>query len=78
MFTREALLAGDWYRDRLQAKQKCDGQLWQRHVATLDDWLKSHAGDNDDLVIEMQRRRAYAAQQLEQSRSIDGNPSTCR
>ncbi|HET6426436.1 MAG TPA: hypothetical protein VFG20_22275, partial [Planctomycetaceae bacterium] len=69
MFTREALLASNWYRDRLQAKQECDGQLWQRHVATLDDWLKSHVGDNDDLVTEMQRRRAYAAQQLEQSRS---------
>ena len=35
MFTREHLLSSDWYRARLEAKQKVDIALWQRHVDTL-------------------------------------------
>ncbi len=30
-FTREALLASDWYRERLRAKQSIDIALWTRH-----------------------------------------------
>ncbi len=33
LFTREALLAGDWYRERLAARQKREIGLWERHVA---------------------------------------------
>jgi hypothetical protein len=33
LFTREALLASDWYRERLNARQKRDIALWKRHVA---------------------------------------------
>ncbi|HVW08230.1 MAG TPA: hypothetical protein VHC90_06590 [Bryobacteraceae bacterium] len=33
MFTREALLASDWYAERLATKQKRDIALWTRHVA---------------------------------------------
>ena len=36
MFTRESLLAGDWYQQRLQVKQKKDIALWQRRVAALE------------------------------------------
>jgi hypothetical protein len=31
MFTREALLASDWYRERLQIKQQREYALWLRH-----------------------------------------------
>ncbi len=34
MFTREALLASDWYRERLLAKQRRDVALWKRHLAS--------------------------------------------
>jgi hypothetical protein len=77
MFTQEALLASDWYRERLQAKQKSDEQLWQRQAATLDRWLKDHTTDDDDLVTEMQRRRDYAVEQLEQTRSPEFLNSLC-
>ncbi|HEX7860919.1 MAG TPA: hypothetical protein VF773_11365 [Verrucomicrobiae bacterium] len=54
MFTREHLLASDWYRARLEAKQRVDMALWQRHVDTLDHYL--HRGrDVDDeyhMIIE--------------------------
>ena len=37
MFTREALLASDWYRERLQVKQIRDIALWRRHVSALEE-----------------------------------------
>ena len=36
LFTREALLASDWYKQRLEAKQSVDIALWTRHVAALE------------------------------------------
>ena len=33
MFTREALMASDWYAARLAVKQQRDVALWRRHVA---------------------------------------------
>jgi hypothetical protein len=40
LFTRESLLAGDWYAARLAAKQGIDRALWRRHVAYLERFLK--------------------------------------
>ncbi|MEM8734007.1 MAG: hypothetical protein AAGG44_07290, partial [Planctomycetota bacterium] len=31
LFTRESMLASDWYRERLAAKQQSDIQLWTKH-----------------------------------------------
>ena len=39
LFTREQMLASDWYAARLKAKQNNDLRLWQRHVRALDDFL---------------------------------------
>ena len=36
MFTREGLLASDWYAERLAVKQQRDIALWQRHVKSLE------------------------------------------
>ena len=33
MFTRDAMLASDWYQERLRVKQQRDIALWTRHVA---------------------------------------------
>ncbi len=32
MFSRESMLASDWYKDRLEARQKHEIALWTRHV----------------------------------------------
>jgi hypothetical protein len=58
LFTREHLLASDWYAARLRAKQNIDRKLLRRHVEYLDKFQKrpSHAdeavrlGINDRLV----------------------------
>jgi hypothetical protein len=40
MFTREYLMASDWYAVRLAAKQKVDCKLWKRHVEYLNNFLR--------------------------------------
>jgi hypothetical protein len=47
MFTRVSLLASDWYRERLQAKQSRDIALWQRHIKSLEAFRSA----NDDGVF---------------------------
>ena len=44
LFTRESLMASDWYRDRLRTKRDIDGALWQRHQTALETFL-AHATD---------------------------------
>ncbi len=45
LFTREYLLASDWYAARLKAKQSVDRALWKRHIEYLGHFLHkpSHA-----------------------------------
>ena len=40
LFTRESLLASDWYRERLETKQQRDISLWERHRDYLEAYLK--------------------------------------
>ena len=39
LFTRETLLASDWYRARLDAQRTVDAQLWDRQAAYLQRFL---------------------------------------
>jgi hypothetical protein len=53
LFTRDSMLASDWYAARLKAKQNVDRKLWRRHVEYLDRFLKrgSHASEAERLGI---------------------------
>jgi hypothetical protein len=66
LFSREALLASGWYRERLEVKQQRDAQLWQRHVA----YLEAYAGraTHQDLVarFDIRGRLARAKDKLRQ------------
>jgi hypothetical protein len=66
LFTRESLLASDWYAARLAAKQKIDRKLWRRHVEYLEKFLKrsSHADEAERLGIA--NRLAQARKTAEQ------------
>jgi phosphoenolpyruvate carboxykinase (diphosphate) len=46
LFTREHLLASDWYAARLKSKQQADIALWTRHVQTLDKFTADAANAN--------------------------------
>jgi len=60
MFTRENLLASDWYAARLKAKQAIDCKLWQRHIDYLEKFSKraSHADEAARLDIAGRLSRA--------------------
>ena len=46
LFTRENMLASDWYAERLRTKQAVDIKLWQRHVKYLTNFItKPHYAD---------------------------------
>jgi hypothetical protein len=53
LFTRENLLASDWYAARLKAKQKVDRALAKRHVEYLNSFLRkpSHEDVAENLKI---------------------------
>ena len=36
MFTRESMLASEWYAERLRVRQERDVALWKRHVAAVE------------------------------------------
>jgi hypothetical protein len=40
LFTREIVLASDWYAARLAAQQRHDTQLWRAHATYLENFLK--------------------------------------
>jgi hypothetical protein len=40
LFTRESIVASDWYGARLAAKQRHDERLWYRHAVYLENFLK--------------------------------------
>jgi len=60
LFTREAVLASDWYHDRLTRKQLADEAAWKRHIAYLKQFLAraSHHDEAERLGIESRLERA--------------------
>ena len=41
LFTRESLLASDWYAARLEARQRLDTRLWHSHATYLQRFLQN-------------------------------------
>jgi phosphoenolpyruvate carboxykinase (diphosphate) len=64
MFTREHLIASDWYRMRLRTRQVRDISLWQRHVRSLEESLANSVHAKPTWTVELARRRAHAASTL--------------
>nr|WP_305907508.1 hypothetical protein [Methylomarinum sp. Ch1-1]MDP4520268.1 hypothetical protein [Methylomarinum sp. Ch1-1] len=54
LFTRDYLLASDWYQERLEIKQQRDSELWRRHVDYLDRYLTeaSHQKTAEQMAIQ--------------------------
>ena len=63
LFSPDTLLESEWYRRRLESKQRHDLALWRRHIAYLEDFLgsRSHADEAARLDIparlDLARRR---------------------
>jgi hypothetical protein len=65
MFTREALLASDWYQERLAIKQKRDVALWQRHVRSLTEFLTRTGHYEEAQRLGIAGRLEHARSELE-------------
>jgi hypothetical protein len=65
MFTREALLASDWYRERLHVKQARDVALWSRHVAALTAFMNRPEYREEVVRLGIAERLKHAQLELE-------------
>jgi hypothetical protein len=68
MFTLEALMESDWYRERLLTKQQRDIRLWERHRSYLDSYLSDRP--NADTIVKeaVAARQAIVAIELDRLR----------
>ena len=64
MFTRESLLASDWYRERLQVKQSRDIALWQRHLKSLEAFRSANEDGALPDTLNLEDRFSAARTQL--------------
>lgn len=69
LFTRENLLASDWYAARLQAKQAGDRQLWRRHIEYLDKFQKRASHASEAVRLGVPHRLVRARKHLEEVES---------
>jgi hypothetical protein len=69
LFTRESLLASDWYRERLAIKQQRDIALWQRHVKNLTEFLALPSHRDEAARLDIEGRLARAREELERVKS---------
>ncbi|MGJ5815932.1 hypothetical protein [Paludibaculum fermentans] len=61
LFTRESLLASDWYHQRLAVKQQRDVALWTRHVHELEAFLPRAAAQQFDVDARLAEARVQLA-----------------
>lgn len=63
LFTRESVMASDWYQRRLRAKQQRDIHLWSRHARALNDFREA-ASPELARELDTEQRLADASAQL--------------
>lgn len=71
MFTRDYVLASNWYKNRLKNKQNQDILLWERHKQYLIDFLKVAVSLQQDRRLKYENRIAYSDKTLDYLRSDD-------
>jgi hypothetical protein len=71
LFSRSSLLKSEWYEARLAARQRIDTVLWERHVAYLENYLRTASHVNDDFIITIEDRLMEARNELKRIRSSD-------
>ena len=64
LFTRESLLASEWYRERLVTKQRRDIALWERHRDYLEAYLSERANTEPSEIEAIVSRQQRVATEL--------------
>jgi phosphoenolpyruvate carboxykinase (diphosphate) len=65
LFTKQSLLASDWYRERLVTRQQRDLALWERHRDYLEGYLKCSPNAEATIREAIHRRQRIVASQLD-------------
>jgi phosphoenolpyruvate carboxykinase (diphosphate) len=65
MFTKESLLASDWYHKRLKKKQSGDIALWKRHLASLETFMANPKNREEVEQLRLKDRKQLAIKELE-------------
>lgn len=71
MFTREHLLASQWYQARLSAKQQVDIALWQRHVKYVTGRASEFEAHGESPRLDLAESRKLAETELARVQSAD-------
>jgi hypothetical protein len=66
LFTRENMLASDWYAERIAAQQAGDVRLWQRHVHALKSFLAKPNYTDEAVRLGIAARLTKASKKLEE------------
>ncbi len=69
MFTRESLMQSDWYKLRLETKQKRDIVLYQNHIKRLEAFMKKESHLDASREMHLKERLVHAKEELERLRS---------
>lgn len=69
LFTRESLLASEWYRRRLVEQQDRDKHHWQGCIDRLENYLDGLAGQPLRINIDLEKRLQYAKDRLNEAQS---------
>ena len=88
MFSRDYLLASDWYRQRLAVKQQRDIALWQSHLDYLQQFLRDNVNNAVPIsnlqLAERYRLAQHKLQELQDPAylqslfgTLGADPSTC-
>ncbi len=64
LFTRDHLLASDWYRARLSSKQSSDTVMWKRHVEYLASFIAQATSDEIVKRLNLPARLDHARSEL--------------
>lgn len=68
LFTKESLLASDWYRERLLMKQSRDIELWERHRDYLNAYVAAHPNADPAVLAAIADRQKIVATELDRIR----------
>ncbi|HEX3132086.1 MAG TPA: hypothetical protein VHX44_00720 [Planctomycetota bacterium] len=64
LFTRESLVASDWYKRRLTVKQERDVALWTRHAAYLKDFIARPSHTDEATRLDLAKRLTWVQERL--------------
>jgi hypothetical protein len=64
LFDRDTMLRSNWYKQRLEAKQKREISLWQKHCKNLQNFMQLEGHDDVLESLDISSRLEHAQQQL--------------